>query len=48
MRSFIVCACIKRPSGAYMRHFIEYAILRGLGALSLYGARGEALWQEMV
>ena len=30
--------------GALLRHFIEYAILRGLVVLPLYGARGEALW----
>ena len=34
--------------GALLRHFIEYAILRGLVVLPLYGARGEALWQKMV
>ena len=34
--------------GALLRHFIEYAILRGLVELPLYGARGEALWQKMV
>ena len=34
--------------GALLRHFIEYAILRGLVLLPLYGARGEALWQKMV
>ena len=28
--------------------FLECALLRGLGVFSLYGARGEALWQEMV
>ena len=31
-------------SGAFLGHFIEYALL-GLGVLSLYGARGEALRQ---
>ena len=35
-------------TGALLRHFIEYAILRGLVILPLYGARGEALWQNMV
>ena len=34
--------------GALLRHFIEYAIFRGLVVLPLYGARGEALWQKMV
>ena len=32
--------------GALLGHFIEYAILRGLVVLPLYGARGEALWQQ--
>ena len=27
---------------------MEYALLRGLGVLSLDGARGEALWRKMV
>ena len=34
--------------GALLSIFIEYAILRGLVVLPLYGARGEALWQKMV
>ena len=34
--------------GALLRHFIEYAIFRGLVVLPLSGARGEALWQKMV
>ena len=38
---------LKNISGI-LRHFIEYAIFRGLVVLPLYGARGEALWQKMV
>ena len=33
---------------AFLWHFIEYTLLGGSGVLSLYGARGEALWQTMV
>ena len=35
-------------SGAFLRHFIEYALLKGSGVFPLYVARDEALWQKMV
>ena len=39
--NYILC------TSTFLRHFIEYALLRGSEG-TLCGARGEALWQEMV
>ena len=43
VRAFVIISSV-----AYLRHFIEYALLRGSGGSPLYGSMGEAMWQKMV
>ena len=40
--------CKKLHAGAFLRHFIEYALLKGSGVLTPVWGQGEAMWQKMV